>query len=176
MSQVKTARIKKSAKEQNKNEGNKHKSKNIKGNNKINKDDPLGAMEVMTKMEDFPQFAWLDWWGSGSIHYQLCDMTLSIQISLCTLTKNIASGNNGVQAWCVTPYTGHHLDISKCSHKDTGCWPLGHTFGLNLFLELEPSVLDTVLLITSGNVKSSNHSEFFNINCSLFYKCEVHFL
>lgn len=60
MSQVKTARIKKSAKEQHKNAGNKHKSKNIKGNNKTNKDDPLAAMEVMTKTEDFPQLAWLD--------------------------------------------------------------------------------------------------------------------
>jgi len=40
--------------------GNKHKSNNIKGNNKTNKDDPLAAMEVMTKTEDFPQYAWLD--------------------------------------------------------------------------------------------------------------------
>lgn len=60
MSQVKTASIKKSANEQHKNEGNKHKSKNIKGNNKTNKDDPLAAMEAMTKTEDFPHFAWLD--------------------------------------------------------------------------------------------------------------------
>lgn len=60
MLQVKTASIKKSAKEQHKNEGNKHKSKNIKGNNKTNKDDPLAAMEAMTKTEDFPHFAWLD--------------------------------------------------------------------------------------------------------------------
>jgi len=60
VSQVKTARIKKSAKEQHKNEENKHKGKNIKGNNKIKKDDSLAAMEVKTKTEDIPQFAWLD--------------------------------------------------------------------------------------------------------------------
>jgi predicted RNA-binding protein with PUA domain len=60
VSQVKTARIKKSAKEQLKNEENKHKGKNIKGNNKIKKDDSLAAMEAKTKTEDFPQFAWLD--------------------------------------------------------------------------------------------------------------------
>jgi hypothetical protein len=60
MSQVKTARINKSAKEQHENEGNKHKNKNIKGNNTTNKDDPLAAMEAMTKTEDLPHFAWLD--------------------------------------------------------------------------------------------------------------------
>jgi hypothetical protein len=61
VSQVKTASIKKSAKEQHKNEENKNKSKNKKGNKKKNKDDPLAALEVMTKTEDFPKFAWLDW-------------------------------------------------------------------------------------------------------------------
>ncbi|GFG38745.1 hypothetical protein Cfor_02773, partial [Coptotermes formosanus] len=60
VSQVKTASIKKSAKEQHKNEENKNKSKNKKGNKKKNKDDPLAALEVMTKTEDFPKFAWLD--------------------------------------------------------------------------------------------------------------------
>jgi hypothetical protein len=59
VSQVKTARIKKSAKEH-KNEGNKHNSKNNKGNSTTNKDDSLAALEVITKTEDFPQFAWLD--------------------------------------------------------------------------------------------------------------------
>ena len=77
VSQVKTAKIKKSAKEEHKNERNKHNSKNKKGNNKTNKDDPLAALEAMTKTEDFPKFAWLDWWGSSSIHYQLCNMTLN---------------------------------------------------------------------------------------------------
>jgi hypothetical protein len=58
-SQAKTASIKKSAKEEHKNQGNKNKSKNKKGN-KNNKDDPLAALEAMTKTEDFPKFAWLD--------------------------------------------------------------------------------------------------------------------
>jgi hypothetical protein len=60
VSQVITAGIKKSAKEQHKNERNKHNSKNKKENNATNKDDPLAALEVKTKTENFPQFAWLD--------------------------------------------------------------------------------------------------------------------
>jgi hypothetical protein len=59
VSQAKTASIKKSAKEEHNNEGNKNNSKNKKGKNK-NKDDPLAVLEEITKTEDFPKFAWLD--------------------------------------------------------------------------------------------------------------------
>lgn len=60
MSLAKTANIRKSTKEQQKNQEIKKKKKTNKESNKNNKDDSLATMEVMTKTEDFPKFAWLD--------------------------------------------------------------------------------------------------------------------
>lgn len=59
MSLAKTINIKKSTKEQQKNQVNKKKKTN-KGSNKNNTDDSLATLEAMTKTEDIPKFAWLD--------------------------------------------------------------------------------------------------------------------
>jgi hypothetical protein len=59
VSLAKTTNVKKSTKEQQKNQVNKKKKTN-KGSNKNNTDDSLATLEAMTKTEDIPKFAWLD--------------------------------------------------------------------------------------------------------------------